>query len=69
MPQGTVKDQIVAQAMPPQQAGIGAMAPQKFAEGGSVPSTFGQDVAEWFSQFGSDLGQDIADGHHELQAL
>lgn len=61
-PQGTVKDQLVAQSMPPQQAGIGAMAPQKFAEGGSVaPTTFGQDIAEWMAQFGSSLGQDIAD--------
>ncbi len=61
MPQGTVKDQVVAQAMPPQQAGIGAMAPQKFAEGGSVAPTFGQEVYDWFSQLGSDLGQDITD--------
>ena len=63
VPQTTVKDQVVQQAMPqqPQQMGIGAMAPQKFAEGGSVTPTFGQDVLEWMSQFGSDLGQDITD--------
>jgi hypothetical protein len=61
MPQGTVKDQVVAQAMPPQQAGIGAMAPQKFNQGGSVAPTFGQEVYDWFSQLGSDLGQDITD--------
>src|SRR5512137_2578994 len=58
-PQGTVKDQLVAQATPPQQAGIGAMAPQKFNRGGQV--TFGEDAVNWLSQFGSELGQDIAD--------
>ena len=47
VPQTTVKDQVVQQAMPqqPQQMGIGAMAPQKFAEGGSVTPTFGQDLS------------------------
>lgn len=40
MPGGTVKDQVIQQSMPPQQAGIGSMAPQQmFAEGGSVQPT------------------------------
>lgn len=40
-PQGTVKDQVVAQATPPAQAGIGAMQPVKgFAEGGEVEGSW-----------------------------
>jgi hypothetical protein len=43
MPQGTVKDQLVAAAQPPQQAGIGAMMPmQKFSDGGKVYSRDGR---------------------------
>lgn len=42
VPGQTIKDQVVAQSVPPQQAGIGAMAPptQKFADGGSVEGSF-----------------------------
>ncbi len=45
VPGQTVKDQVVAQATPPAQAGIGAMAPQpmqKFADGGTVGSYIGR---------------------------
>ncbi len=51
MPQGTIKDQVVAQSAPPQTAGIGAMAPQGFAEGGFVsrlPEESGlRKIIEW----------------------
>lgn len=65
VPEQTVKDQVVAQAAPPAQAGLGAMMPQKnFAEGGSVqdrPLSFAEQLGNWFSTFGSGIGQDIAD--------
>lgn len=61
----TVKDQLVAQATPPSQAGIGAMAPvQGFAGGGAVrelPPSFGEEVQTWLSGLGSGLGTDIDD--------
>lgn len=64
VPGQTIKDQVVAQSVPPQQAGIGAMAPQppvqKFSGGGS-PKSFAQDIGDWFSQFTNDVGQDITD--------
>jgi hypothetical protein len=50
MPGATVKDQVIQQATPPAQAGIGAMAPppvQRFAEGGSVfAGSFGNETPE-----------------------
>lgn len=64
-PQGTVKDQLVAQATPPQQAGIGAMAPQKFAEGGQVlpiyAGAFSNEVPEETEARGAGLRQRFFD--------
>jgi hypothetical protein len=51
VPQGTVKDQVLAQAAPPAQAGIGAMQPQGFAEGGPVgTAAVNAKIADYFRQ-------------------
>lgn len=51
---GTVKDQVVAQAAPPMQAGIGAMAPQGvqgFAAGGPVgTAAINAEIADYFRE-------------------
>jgi hypothetical protein len=51
---GTVKDQVVAQAAPPMQAGIGAMAPQGvqgFAAGGAVgTAAINEKIANYFRE-------------------
>lgn len=54
---GTVKDQVVAQAAPPMQAGIGAMAPQAtqptqgFAAGGPVgTAAINEEIAGYFRE-------------------
>jgi hypothetical protein len=54
VPGQTIKDQVVAQATPPQQAGIGAMAPpvQKFSGGGQPVGTeaVNAQIADYFRQ-------------------
>ena len=52
VPQGTVKDQVLAQAAPPPtQVGIGAMQPQGFAGGGPVgTAAVNAQIADYFRQ-------------------